>query len=159
MVFAAGSDIGGAQRFYADVKTRMTKLGRNPDHLKIPTWRLCRRRRQHRGSEGETWAILDSLVHYDSAIASLSITALGTDASKFDPEGPLPEIPETNASKTGRERTIEVAQRENLNVRQLAQRLGGYSGLAFVGTPQTIADQMQEWLETNACDGFNIMFP
>ena len=28
-----------------------------------------------------------------------------------------------------------------------------------MGTPQTIADQMQEWLETNACDGFNIMFP
>ena len=36
---------------------------------------------------------LDSLVHYESAIASLSI-ALGVDASKFDPDGPLPEIPQ-----------------------------------------------------------------
>ena len=36
-------------------------------------------------------AKLDSLVYYDNAIASLSI-ALGTDASKFDPDGPLPEI-------------------------------------------------------------------
>jgi hypothetical protein len=39
-------------------------------------------------------------VHYDSGIASLSI-ALGTDARRFDPDAPLPEIPETNASKSG----------------------------------------------------------
>jgi alkanesulfonate monooxygenase SsuD/methylene tetrahydromethanopterin reductase-like flavin-dependent oxidoreductase (luciferase family) len=44
-------------------------------------------------------------------------------------------------------------------VRQLAQRVGGYSGLAFVGTPITIADQMEEWLFTEASDGFNIMLP
>ena len=46
------------------------------------------------------------------------------------------DIPESNASKSGRERAIDLARRENLTVRQLAQRLGGYSGLAMVGTPQ-----------------------
>ena len=103
-------------------------------------------------------ARLDSLVHYDNAIASLSI-ALGHDALRFDPDGPLPEIPESNASKSGRQRAIELAKREKLTVRQLAQRLGGYSGLAIVGTPATIADEMQEWLTTEASDGFTIMFP
>jgi alkanesulfonate monooxygenase SsuD/methylene tetrahydromethanopterin reductase-like flavin-dependent oxidoreductase (luciferase family) len=44
-------------------------------------------------------------------------------------------------------------------VRPRAQRLGGYSGLAMVGTPQTIADQMEEWIYTDASDGFTIMFP
>jgi alkanesulfonate monooxygenase len=102
--------------------------------------------------------LLDSFVHYDSAIASLSI-ALGHDAAKFDPDGPLPEIPETNASKSARQRAIDMARQENLTVRQLAQRLGGYSGLAMVGTPSMIADQMEEWLETRGCDGFNVMFP
>jgi alkanesulfonate monooxygenase len=106
----------------------------------------------------EKRATLDSLVNYANAIASLSI-ALGHDASKFDPDGPLPDIPESNASKSGRERTIALARRENLTVRQLAQRLGGYSGLAMVGTPQTIADEMQEWLETRGSDGFTVMFP
>jgi len=71
----------------------------------------------------------------------------------------LPEIPERNASKSGRERVLDLARRENLTVRQLAQRLGGYAGLAFVGTPATIADQMEEWLLTEASDGFNVMFP
>jgi alkanesulfonate monooxygenase len=46
-----------------------------------------------------------------------------------------------------------------LTVRQLAQRLGGYSGLAMIGTAQSIADEMEEWLETEASDGFTVMFP
>ena len=55
-------------------------------------------------------AKLDSLVDYANAIASLSI-ALGTDASKFDPDGPLPDdIPESNASKSGRERAMALGQ-------------------------------------------------
>ena len=52
-----------------------------------------------------------------------------------------------------------MAARGGLTVRQLAQRLGGYGGFAFVGTAKTIADEMQEWLETEASDGFNLMFP
>ena len=106
----------------------------------------------------EKRAVLDSGVHYESAIASLSI-ALGHDARTFDPDGPLPDVPETNTSQSGRERAIRLAREENLTVRQLAQRLGGYSGLAMVGTPETIADQMEEWLMERGCDGFNIMFP
>ncbi|MGO4843562.1 LLM class flavin-dependent oxidoreductase, partial [Rhizobiaceae sp. 2RAB30] len=56
-------------------------------------------------------AKLDSLVYYESAIASLSI-AIGHDASGFDPDGPLPDIPESNQSKSGRERVIELARKE-----------------------------------------------
>ncbi|MFE0756835.1 LLM class flavin-dependent oxidoreductase [Inquilinus sp. NPDC058860] len=157
MVFAAGSTLAAGQRFYADVKGRMEAIGRDRDHLKIlpgafvvvgDTVEEARAKR----------AKLDSLVHYESAIASLSI-ALGTDASGFDPDAKLPPISETNASKTGRERVLELAEREGLTVRQLAQRLGGYAGLAFVGTPATIADEMQAWLDGEGSDGFNVMFP
>ena len=42
---------------------------------------------------------------------------------------------------------------------ELAQRLGGYAGLAMVGTPAMIADEMEAWLAAEACDGFNVMFP
>jgi FMN-dependent oxidoreductase (nitrilotriacetate monooxygenase family) len=157
VIFGAGSNLANACAFYADVKGRMEKLGRDPDHLKVLPGAfvivgdsVAEAREKH--------ARLDSLVHYDSAIASLSI-ALGHDASRFDPDGPLPPIPESNASKSGRERVVELAQREKLTVRQLAQRVGGYGGLAFVGTPATIADQMEEWFFSEACDGFNVMFP
>ncbi len=103
-------------------------------------------------------ALLDSLVHPDSGLASLSI-ALGCDATNFELDGPLPEIPDTNASKSGRERFVTLAKRDNLTVRQLAQIAGSFSGLMFVGTPATIADEMEQWLFEEGCDGFNIMFP
>ena len=96
-------------------------------------------------------------MHYDSAIASLSI-ALGHDASGFDPDGPLPEIPETNASKSGRERVIELAQRENLTVRQLAQRPAAMAGSPSSARPQH-RRPMEEWLTARGSDGFNVMFP
>ena len=54
---------------------------------------------------------------------------------------------------------IDRAKRDNLTVRQLAQIAGGYGGLSLIGTPKTIADEMEEWLVTDACDGFNVMFP
>ena len=156
-VFASHNHLAGGQTFYSDIKDRMKKLGRNIDHLKIlpacfvvvgDTIEEARAKRAH----------LDSLIHYETAIASLSIV-LGHDASKFDPDMPLPDIPESNASKSARERAIDLAKTENLTVRQLAQRLGGFSGLAIVGTPKTIADEMEEWLMTGGCDGFTIMFP
>ena len=157
VVFGASGTLADAQRFYADVKGRMARLGRQRDHLKIlpgcfvvvgDTVAEAREKR----------ARLDGLVHYDSAIASLSI-ALGHDASGFDPDGPLPDIPQTDASKSGRDRAIALARREGLTVRQLAQRMGGYGGLAMVGTAASIADEMEEWLHTEGCDGFNVMFP
>jgi FMN-dependent oxidoreductase (nitrilotriacetate monooxygenase family) len=157
MIFASGGKLADAQSYYADVRERATKAGRDPDHIKILPGCLvvvgdtAEEARQKR-------ALLDSLVHPDSGIASLSI-ALGHDASVFDLDGPLPEIPESNASKSGRERVIERARRDNLTVRQLAQIAGSYGGLAMVGTPEMIADQMEEWLYSDACDGFNIMFP
>jgi alkanesulfonate monooxygenase len=158
VIFAAGGPIDVARAFYADVKSRTEKAGRDPAHLLVlPGCFVVVGESEQEAHDKR--ALLDSGVHYDSAIASLSV-ALGTDASVFDPDGPLPEdIPETNASKSGRERAISLARRENLTVRQLAQRLGGYSGAAMIGTPKQIADQMQEWLETGACDGFNMMFP
>jgi alkanesulfonate monooxygenase len=157
VIFASGSSLVEAQRFYADVKSRAKKAGRSPDHLKILPGALV--------VVGETIeeakrkrALLDSLVHPDSGLASLSI-ALGCDASGFDLDGPLPEIPETNASKSGRERFVSLARRDNLTVRQLAQIAGSFGGLSFVGTASTIADQMEKWLLADGCDGFNVMFP
>ena len=156
MVFTPSSDLKGAQALYADVKARARAAGRDPDHVKMLPGAMVvlgetveAARRLH--------AELDSLVHYESAIASLSIS-LGVDASKFDPDGPLPPIPETNASQSGRQRAVDMAEREGLTVRQLAQRHGGFWGLTFVGTARTVADEMEEWLQTGGSDGFNMLF-
>jgi FMN-dependent oxidoreductase (nitrilotriacetate monooxygenase family) len=155
-VFTAQTTLEQGQRFYADVKGRMEKLGRSRDHMKIlPAAFVVVGDTLDEALEKR--ARLDTFVHYDSGIASLSI-ALGHDVSGFDPDGPLPEIPESNASRTSRQRVVEWAERDKLTIRQLAQRIGGYSGLEFVGTPAMIADQMEAWLVGEGSDGFNVMF-
>lgn len=157
MIFASASTREAGQAFCTDIRNRMAQYGRDPAHMKILPAALvvvadsvdeAQERRAH----------LDRLVNSDSAIAALSI-ALGHDASQFDPDAPLPEVPESNQSQSGRERAIGLARRENLTVRELARRLGGYSGLSLIGTARTIADEMEDWLSSGACDGFTVMFP
>ena len=157
MVFCSHRNLADGQAFYSDVKGRTKAAGRDPDHVKILPGALV----VVGDSEDEARekrALLDSLVHYDSGIASLSIS-LGHDASQFDPDDPLPDVPETNASKSGQERVKKLAREEGLTVRQLAGRLGGYSGNAFVGTAKTVAEEMETWVMEGGSDGFNIMFP
>jgi FMN-dependent oxidoreductase (nitrilotriacetate monooxygenase family) len=155
-VFTAPPSLVEGKRFYADVKGRMEKLGRSRDHMKIlPAAFVVVGDTLDEALEKR--ARLDTFVHYDSGIASLSI-ALGHDVSGFDPDGPLPEIPESNASRSSRQRVVEWAERDHLTIRQLAQRIGGYSGLEMVGTPTMIADQMEAWLVGEGSDGFNVMF-
>ena len=158
VVFGSSSSLVAGQAFYADVKARMQRIGRDPDHLKILPGAFvvvgdsdseARAKKKH----------LDSLVHPASGVASLSVL-LGTDVSAFDLDGPLPEIPESNAGKSSRQKLVEMARSENLSVRELAHYVGGaYGTLEMIGTPSSIADRMEEWLETKGSDGFNIMFP
>ena len=159
VIFGSSNNLGDAQRFYADVKGRMPALGRPREHLKIlpgafvvigDTAAEAREKKKR----------LDSLVHPDSGIATLSVQ-LGFNASGLDLDGPLPDtLPESNASKSAQQKLIDMARRDNMTVRQLAQYVGGSFGvLEMIGTPAMIADEMEEWLMTEACDGFNVMFP
>lgn len=157
VIFGSQATLDGAKGFYADIQKRMRAINRAPDSLKVlpgalivvgATLAEAQAKRVH----------LDSLVNFDTCIPALS-RALGCDASGFDPDKPLPPVPPTNDSQTARQYMIELAETEKLTVRQLAQRVGTYAGLAFVGTPQTIADSMELWLHEYAADGFNIMFP
>src|SRR5437588_7025431 len=79
VIFASGGNLADAQRFYADIKSRMKELGRSPDHMKILPGALVVVG-ETAGEAREKRALLDSLVHPDSGLASLSI-ALGHDAS------------------------------------------------------------------------------
>jgi len=157
MVFGSASSLEAGQTFYADVKGRMAAAGRSRDALKILPGAFV----VVGGTEAEAKAKkarLDALVPVESGLANLSVR-LGTDASGFDLDAPLPEIPESNASKSGQAQIVDYARRTGATVRDLARRVGGYGGLSFIGTPEQIADRMGEWLEGEACDGFNVMFP
>jgi alkanesulfonate monooxygenase SsuD/methylene tetrahydromethanopterin reductase-like flavin-dependent oxidoreductase (luciferase family) len=117
------------------VKGRAEKAGRSRDDLKIlPGCFVVIGETVEQPREKR--AKLDSLVHFANAIGSLTI-ALGHDASKFDPDGPLPEIPESNASKSGR-------QRDN-NETRIAMERGEVQ--ASVAPATLFNGQLKPWLE------------
>ena len=157
VIFGSSRTIEDARRFYADMQARLREAGRAPDALKVLPGALVTVGRSTQEAV-DRQALLDSLVHVESALPNLSLR-LGVDASQFELDAPLPELPRTNASQSGQDALVAQARRESLTVRQLAQRVSGYGGLKMVGTASEIADTMQDWLETEACDGFNVMFP
>ena len=106
VVFASALRVEDGQAYYADVKGRMAKLGRNPDHMKILPGVLVIVGDSVAEAQ-EKHARLDSLVHTDSALPNLSMR-LGVDASGFELDAPLPPIPETNAGRSGREAMIAL---------------------------------------------------
>eukprot|EP01037_Dinobryon_pediforme_P006590 gene6590-6659_t len=157
VIFASSRTIEDGKSFAADVRNRMAAIGRAPDSIKVLPGALIVAGRTTEEAKQKK-AQLDNLVHPDSGVPNLSIR-LGVDASKFDLDAPLPDLPPSNQSQSGQTAMVALARRENLTVRQLAQIAGGYGGLQMVGTPTEIADTMQAWLEAEACDGFNVMFP
>ena len=158
VVFGGANNLDDARAYYDDIKTRMAAVGRAPEALKIlpGAFVVVGDSRAH---AEEMKARLDSLVHPDSGIATLSVL-LGTDASDFALDAPLPPLAASNASQSGQQKLIAMAERDKLTVGQLAQYVGGsFSSLEIVGTATDIADQMENWFKNGGCDGFNVMFP
>jgi len=161
VVFTAWQTLEEAQAFYRDVKGRLARYGRSPDELKIMpgvfpiigrTEKEAREKKQY----------LEELVPLQVGIARLSMQ-LGVDLSGCDVDGPLPKLPpvdEINGNKSRFELIRTLAERENLTIRQLIGRvITGRGHREILGTPGQIADQLQEWFENGACDGFNVMPP
>jgi FMN-dependent oxidoreductase (nitrilotriacetate monooxygenase family) len=157
VIFGNPVDMDASRTFYADVRRRMAAVGRDAATLRFLPAAFVVLGDTIEEAKGLR-SYLDSLVDYESGIGSLN-SMLGFDVSSFDPDGPLPEIPETEGAKTQRERMVGLARNEGLTIRQLAQKAGSYSGFAFIGTAASIADEMEAWLDAEASDGFNVMFP
>ncbi len=158
VVFSGVNTLASGRELHADLRARMAKAGRDPDLLRLLPGAFVVVGDSLAQAQ-EKKARLDSLVHPDSGMATLSVL-LGTDASVFDLDGQLPEIPESNASRSGRAKLVDMAREKHMTVRQLAQYVGGAFGtLEMLGTPAMIADQMEQWLVEEGADGFNVMFP
>jgi N-acetyl-S-(2-succino)cysteine monooxygenase len=149
-----------SKKYFDDVKGRMSKYGRDPDHLKILPGLSCIVRPTDSEAK-EDYEYLQSLIHPMVGREILSTMLGGMDLSNFDMDKPLPDpLPQTNASRGHFESIVAMARRENLTLRQLGERVAGARGKNTIyGSPKRIADYMQDWFEQRACDGFCVMPP
>jgi N-acetyl-S-(2-succino)cysteine monooxygenase len=156
LIFTAQHNLSDAQAFYRDVKDRMEDYGRSPDHLKI----LPGLTPIVGASEAEARTKLQALQDLIDPVLGLRLLADNAgdfDLSAYPLDGPLPELPATNRSKSRQQLIVDLARKENLTIRQLYQRFA--SAGAVTGTAQTIADHIEEWFHGHGADGFNLTFP
>jgi len=159
-IFTAWTSLAEAQAFYRDVKGRLAKYGRRPEQLLVLPGISPVIGRTQEEAEAK-WAKLQSLIHPSVGLNTLHTFWPGEDLSTWDLDAPPPYIPEPPPGRNSRAHVVlELARRDRLTVRQLYEYLAGARGhWVVVGTPQTIADRMQEWFENGAADGFNVMPP
>jgi FMN-dependent oxidoreductase (nitrilotriacetate monooxygenase family) len=158
VIFAATPTIELGRAFYKDVKARVARFGRNPDHVKILPGVLAYVGRTDAEAQAKHDR-LQSLIHPQVGVRQLS-NYIAYDLSRFPIDGPLPPIPKTAVSNSRVDLLVEMARRDNLTIRQLYEKIAGGRGhMTLVGSAERIADTLQEWFETGAADGFNYLPP
>ncbi|MEV6067633.1 LLM class flavin-dependent oxidoreductase [Nocardia sp. NPDC052001] len=160
-VFTAQRTLEEGQEFYRDLKSRLAKFGRSADELKVLPGLvpfIADTEEEAKALEQE----FTDLISPDYALRQLS-SLLGIDLTEHALDAPLPPLPPESEIEGGKSRFTlvkELAEKEQLTVRQLIGKLGGGRGhRTLAGTPEQIADDLQSWFEGGAADGFNIMPP
>jgi FMN-dependent oxidoreductase (nitrilotriacetate monooxygenase family) len=160
-VFTAQQTLEDAQRFYADLKSRLAAFGREPEELLILPG-ICAVIGETESEAKEKEQELNELTVPAYGLQQLK-NMLGVDLSSYPLDGPLPELPDIrgiNGNKSRFELVSGLARRENLTIRQLIHRLAGARGhRTFAGTAVQVADQLEEWFTNGGSDGFNVMPP
>lgn len=158
VIFTAAETLGEGQAFYADVKARMAKHGRSPDHVAIMPGLFP----VIGATEDEARAkydYLQSLVQPEVGLFLLQ-HLLGRDLSMYPLDEPLPELAEHDGAKGRTEVILRTARRDNLTLRQLYLQVAVARGHnVIIGTPVQVADVMEEWFLGRGADGFNILPP
>ncbi|HEY0067342.1 MAG TPA: LLM class flavin-dependent oxidoreductase, partial [Flavisolibacter sp.] len=159
VIFTAQQTLAEAQDFYARIKAGTTRYGRNPSDLLVMPGLFVMV--GETGSEArERFEELQELIDPVVGLSLLAGQVGNVDLSAFPLDGPLPDLPETNAGKSRQSLLLNMARRENLTIRQLYLKVAGSRGhWQVTGSPQQVADQMEEWFISGAADGFCIMPP
>jgi alkanesulfonate monooxygenase len=159
-IFSPHLTIEAAKTYYDDVKGRMRKYGRDPDHLKIlPGLSVVVRPTD--AEAAADYDFLQSLIHPVVGREILATMLGGIDLSPYPLDGPLPDpLPQGSGSKGHYDSIVAMARRESLTIRQLGDRVAGARGKNTIhGSPTKVVDYMEEWFSKGACDGFCVMPP
>jgi FMN-dependent oxidoreductase (nitrilotriacetate monooxygenase family) len=166
-IFSRHSGLAEGQAFYADVKGRLARYGRSPQELLIlpaATFVLA-------GTDDEAQELAHEVrlqqVSGATAIAFLE-QVWNRDLSAYDPDGPMPGIdpdPGEHTVSQGRAAVRQYrdpvatarewrarAEAGGLSIRELIIEVTGRQ--SFIGSPQTIAAAINDFVQADASDGF-----
>jgi FMN-dependent oxidoreductase (nitrilotriacetate monooxygenase family) len=163
-VFTAHMEKATAQDFYTDLKSLVEKLGRSVDQTLI----LPGLSPVIGATEADAQRIFNELndlsdpevgrARLSGRFGGVDFSHLPLDKSLSPEDFPDPATVEAARSRT--EVIVGLVRREKPTLRQLLSRLAGARGhFTFAGTPEQVADLIEDWFNDGAADGFNLMPP
>jgi alkanesulfonate monooxygenase SsuD/methylene tetrahydromethanopterin reductase-like flavin-dependent oxidoreductase (luciferase family) len=161
MVYALSPTLQEAQEYYADLKERTAKAGRNPDHIKI----LPGCSPVIGETEAEARAMhkqLNDLINFEVGVMQLQELLPGVNLASYDLDDTIPgeDFPTTSSvqamqSRYDLYRYMTVERR--YTIRQMIEHnctAGGH--WAPVGAAEQVAEEMERRFNQGGADGFNL---
>jgi FMN-dependent oxidoreductase (nitrilotriacetate monooxygenase family) len=158
-LFSHAESFEAGQAYDADIRERVAAAGRNPDHVvslpnASPVVAATDAEAQARARE-----IYEEDNDFDRKIAFIGRTFGAYDFTQHDLDEPFPDL--SDRVERGGRRGLEIirrAQEGGWSIRQTVEAVSAYKERPFVGSPSTVADDIQRWFEGRASDGFNLAF-
>ncbi len=156
LVFTRAQPLDQAISYAADIRRRAESEGRDPASVRIlpelpivaaPT------RAEAEGSFERMRELLDPAV----ALADLEYWT-GADLVGLPSDAPLPEPRNGNGSRGAQAEIYRQARQDSLTIGDLVRLFAGGDG-AVIGSPQDVADHIEEFVDAGAADGFVVSFP
>ena len=163
-VFTAHLEKSTALDFYREIKAAAAAEGRAAEQILV----LPGLSATIGSTEAEAQRIaqeLNELTDPRTGLERLSNRFGGHDFSHLDLDRPLSaaDFPSPDTVQAARSRTqviLSLVERERPTLRRLLQSLAGARGhFTMAGTPEQVADVIEDWFITGAADGFNLMPP
>ncbi len=160
-IYAVAYDEESSKAYASDIRMRARAAGRDGDAIVIMPGLVT-----YVGSTDEEArrkkAELDTLLPVEQSLAQLSMF-VEQDCSDWDLDAPVPALPPLAefTGPHGRYETIlRIIEKDSPTVGELLGTLAAGGGhCTMIGTPESIADEIEHWHRAGAADGFNLMPP
>jgi len=158
IMFTVQLDKEHAQKFYATMKAKVAGWGRNPEHFKILPGFMPIVGRNEEDAQKKLAELMRLAV--PAVALKMMSSRFGHDLSGYDLDGPIPDLPLSNAIQSHAKVAYDKARKDNLTLRDVYNRIAVARGYLFTcGDAAMIADVMEEWFVDRACDGFVLVPP
>ena len=157
-IYAPGEDIDTARAYYKDVKGRLAQHGRHWDDLVILVGATPVIASTDAEAHRLAREIYESDNDFDRKLAAFGRAFGAYDFSQHDLDAPFPDV-SALAETGGRTRSAAIVERATeggLSLRQTVEEFTQYSPSPFIGSPETVADTIQDWFLGRAADGLNL---
>lgn len=161
VIFTAQTQIEDAQNFYKQLKEKVSKQNRNPEEVYIMPG-LFPILGDTEEEAHQNYQEIQDLILPEVGLSILAPYVGNIDLSQYDLDTKFADLDLStgNGVQSRFEIILKEAIKNDLTLEEVYKKVAGSRGHhIFVGTPEQLADKMEEWFKSSAADGFNIMPP